>query len=131
MAAEEEADSGYGKFLSSILQKPPSLFSPKYKFNLMLGRNSLALLFESLKPSKVSQFLTSGEAREVGRQQDLKLGDKFQPHSSRRPRLLIKQFIKLVLVFSSQSPVLESWNQTHGAPPEFIYFFLMQSKHES
>lgn len=37
---KEEADSDYGNFLRSILQKPPFIFPPKSKSNLTLVRNS-------------------------------------------------------------------------------------------
>lgn len=57
-------------------------FFPKYRFNLILGSNSLPLLFKSLKPFKVSQLLTQQKAWEVGRQQDLKLSDELDPPSS-------------------------------------------------
>lgn len=58
-----------------------SLFSPQVKIYLAgtLGLPSL----KSLEPFKVSQRLTSQEAREIRRQQDLKPDDELEPHSSR------------------------------------------------
>lgn len=49
-AKEEESDSVYENFFRSILQKLLFfLYSPKYKFNLIFNRSSLALFVKSLK----------------------------------------------------------------------------------
>lgn len=69
-----------GNFLRSILQK--ALFFPLSTNLTIFFRNSLPLLLKNLKPLKVSQPLTSQETGEADRQQDLKLGDELEPHSS-------------------------------------------------
>lgn len=49
-AKEEETGSVYADFFRGILQKLLFfLYSPKYTFNLIFGRSSLALFFKSLK----------------------------------------------------------------------------------
>jgi len=81
---EEGQDKGGvgndGNFLRNILQK--ALFFPLSTNLTIFCRNSLALLLKNLKPLKVSRSLTSQEAGEVDRQQDLKLADELEPHSS-------------------------------------------------